>query len=82
MAISNTQYNTISRNYEQKQIHNRNLLESRRQEVYRQIPEMEQVHNSISELSVAKARKLLSGDENALRGPHALARYLEYTQPE
>lgn len=66
MAISNTQYNTIIRNFEQKQIHNRNLLETRRKEVYREIPEMEQIHNSISELSVAKARKLLSGDENAM----------------
>ena len=66
MAISNTQYNTIIRNYEQKQIHNRNILETRRKEVYGKIPEMEQIHNSISELSVAKARKLLSGDENAL----------------
>ena len=66
MAISNTQYNTIIRDFEQKQIHNRNLLETRRKEVYREIPEMEQIHNSISELSVAKARKLLSGDENAL----------------
>lgn len=66
MAISNTQYNTIIRDFEKKQLHNRNLLKSRQEEVYRAIPEMKQIHDSISELSIAKARKLLSGDENAL----------------
>lgn len=66
MAISNTQYNTIIRKFEQKQIHNRDVLEARRRTVYSAIPEMEQIHNSISELGVAKAKKLLSGDENAL----------------
>lgn len=66
MAISNTQYNTIFRNYEQKQIRNREITEERRKTVYQQIPEMETLHNSISQLSVRQARKLLSGDTNAL----------------
>ena len=66
MAISNTQYNAIIRKFEQKQIQNRDIMDARRKTVYRAIPEMEHIHNSISELSVAKAKKLLSGDENAL----------------
>ena len=66
MAINNTQYNAIFRNYEQKQIHNRDIMDKRRQEVYNLIPEMEHLHNSISQLGVAKARKLLNGDEHAL----------------
>lgn len=66
MAISNTQYNAIIRKFEQKRIQNRDIMDARRKTVYRAIPEMEHIHNSISELSVAKAKKLLSGDENAL----------------
>lgn len=66
MAISNTQYNAVIRNYEQKQIQSRDIMDKRRQTVYNLIPEMEDLHNSISQLGVSKARKLLSGDENAL----------------
>ena len=66
MGINNTQYNAIFRNYEQKQIHNRDLLDKRRRNVYNLIPEMEHLHNSISKLGLIQARKLLNGDENAL----------------
>lgn len=66
MAINNAQYDAIFRNYEQKQIHNRDLMDKRRKTVYNLIPELENIHNSISQLGVSKARKLLSGDENAL----------------
>ena len=66
MAINNTQYNTIFRNYEQKQIHSRNSLVERQRVAYDAIPELERVHNQISELSVSQARKLINGDENAL----------------
>ena len=66
MAISNTQYNTIIRKFEQKQIQNRDIMDKRRKTVYNLIPEMENLHNSISQLGVSQARKLLSGDENAL----------------
>ena len=66
MGINNTQYDAIFRNYEQKQIHNRDLLDKRRRNVYNLIPEMEHLHNSISKLGLIQARKLLNGDENAL----------------
>ena len=66
MGINNTQYDAIFRNYEQKQIHNRDLLDKRRRNVYNLIPEMENLHNSISKLGLSQARKLLNGDENAL----------------
>ncbi len=66
MAITNAQYDAIFRSYEQKQIQNRDRLNKRRQLVYAQIPEMETIHNQISQLGVAQARKLLSGDESAL----------------
>ena len=66
MAINNAQYDAIFRNFEQKQVHNRDLLDKRRKTVYNLIPELEKIHNSISLLSVSQARKLLSGDDNAL----------------
>lgn len=67
MAINNSQYDAIFRNYEKTQIENRDLLDKRRQNVYNLIPEMEHIHNSISMLGVNQARKLLNGDENALQ---------------
>lgn len=66
MALNNSQYDTIIRTYEQKQLHNRNILDKRRENVYSQLPELQKIHQSISELSVRQARKLLEGDDNAL----------------
>ncbi len=66
MAINNAQYDAIFRSFEQKQVHNRDLLDKRRKTVYNLIPEMEKIHNTISLLSVNQARKLLNGDESAL----------------
>ena len=66
MAINNAQYDAIFRNYAQKQVHNRDIVDKRRKTVYNLIPELENIHNSISLLSVTQARKLLNGDENAL----------------
>ena len=66
MALNNSQYDTIFRIYEQKQVHNRDLLDKRYQTVYNHIPEIREIHDSISKLSISQARKLLAGDENAL----------------
>ena len=65
MALNNSQYDTILRSYEQKQVHNRDVLDKRRKTVYNLIPEMKEIHDSISLLSVNQARKLLNGDEAA-----------------
>ena len=66
MALNNSQYDTILRTYEQKQVHNRDVLDKRRKTVYNLVPEMKDIHDSISLLSVNQARKLLNGDEAAL----------------
>lgn len=66
MALNNSQYDTIIRTYEQKQLHNRNVADKRRENAYKQLPKLRELHQSISELSVKQARKLLEGDENAL----------------
>ena len=67
MALNNAQYNTIIRTYEKKQLHTRDVLDKHYQEVYHALPEYKQILSSISELSVQQARKLLEGDENALK---------------
>ena len=66
MALNNSQYDTIVRAYEQKQLHTRNVMDKRYDTVYKQLPELKEVHQSISRLSVKQARKLLEGDETAL----------------
>ena len=66
MALNNSQYDTILRTYEQKQLHNRNILDKRQQNVYNKVPEVVFINEQISSLSVKQARKLLEGDANAL----------------
>lgn len=56
----------IMRTYEQKQLHNRNILDKRYETVYKQLPELLDIRRKISNLSVMQARKLLDGDEQAL----------------
>lgn len=67
MALNNSQYDTIIRAYEQKQLQTRNALDKRYEMVYNQIPEYKAVQQDISELSVRQARKLLEGDQSALQ---------------
>lgn len=66
MALTNAQYDSIMRSYEQTQFRNRQILASRREEVYEAIPEYQEVENSISSLCVAQGKKMLMGDEKAL----------------
>ena len=66
MALNNSQYDTILRTYEQKQLHSRNTLDKRQKSVYNEIPEIVEINRQISNLSVKQGRKLLEGDENAL----------------
>ena len=66
MALSNSQYDTIIRSYEDRQNQNRHLLSQRTAYVYRQIAGYRQLCESIAAVSVAQGKKLLEGDENAL----------------
>ena len=67
MALNNSQYDTIIRTYEQKQLHNRAVMDKRYETAYAKLPELKKIHQAISELSVKQARKLLEGDDNALQ---------------
>ena len=66
MALTNAQYDSIMRSYEQTQFRNRQIMASRREEVYKSIPEYKEIEQSISTLCVAQGKKMLMGDEKAL----------------
>lgn len=66
MALTKTQYDIIKRSYEEKQTRNMRLLMQRRQQIYAQLPEYQELDASVGATSVAHARLLLDGDEAAL----------------
>lgn len=66
MALTNSQYDTILRIYEERQLHNHHLLDSRFQEIYEKIPEYKKLEAMISSTSVAQGKKMLAGDTLAL----------------
>ena len=62
MPLQNFQYEIIMREYSRRQTRNRQILEERRQDVYRQIPRLAEIDKEVAALSAAKARALLLGD--------------------
>ena len=66
MALKNSQYYAIMRNYEQIRLKNHDLQNARYEEVCAKIPEFKSLDESISILSVQYGKKLLNGDESAL----------------
>jgi len=54
------------KDYEQTRDRNRHLTEQRRREVYTKLPEYGRLDESVGELSVAQAKLLLNGDDEAL----------------
>ena len=66
MALSNSQYDAIMREYGKQQIENRHLQEERRAQVYKAGPAVRELEAEIAGRSVACARKLLEGDQSAL----------------
>lgn len=66
MPLSNSQYESIIRNYDKKQLANRHRLEERTDEVYVAIPAYQEIENTISSIAVSQGKKLLDGDADAL----------------
>ena len=61
MALQNSQYDRIMREYNQRQTDNRRLLEERRQEVYARFPEMVSLDAEIASVSAQAVRQALTG---------------------
>lgn len=70
MALTNSQYNAIMRDYNNKQAHSRYILDTRTAEIYTTVPEYRECIDRISTLSVDAAKFALSGDSSALTNLH------------
>lgn len=66
MALSNSQYNAIMHDYEERQTKNRHLLEERTAYVKEHVEGYRELCDSVSSLSVSYGKKLLDGDETAM----------------
>lgn len=66
MALKNSQYYSIMREYEQKQLKSHDIQMARYEEVYTKLPEFKSLDESISILSVQYGKKLLNGESGAL----------------
>lgn len=66
MALSNSQYDQLMRTYEQRQLDNEHHLQRRFEIAYAQLPQLKELDDAISSLSISRARLLLEGDESAL----------------
>ena len=56
MALSNSQYDQLMRDYEQLQLDNEHELRLRFDEVYAKIPKLRTIDDTISSLSVEKSK--------------------------
>jgi len=63
LALKNSQYQAIMRQYEQKQFRSHDILTRHYEEVYRKLPEFKSLDESVSALSVQYGKKLLNGEE-------------------
>lgn len=66
MALTNSQYETITKGYAQTRDENRHLLDARRVEIYTSVPGYRELDESVGEYSAAAARQMLEGDRDAL----------------
>ncbi len=66
MPLSNSQYDTIIREYNAKQIKNQHMVDDRLKEVYDKDARLQEIDDAISSFSLLQARKLLNGDTKAL----------------
>ncbi len=65
MALTNSQYESVMRDYERIRDNSRHLQETRKQEIYEKIPEYLRLEDSVSTLSVSAAKEMLMGDPQA-----------------
>lgn len=59
MPLNNSQYDTLMRMYNQKQLHHKHEQDERIRAVYEQIPRLPEIDQEIASLSLKKARALL-----------------------
>lgn len=65
MSLTNQQYDSIIRTYEEKQNQNNRQLEERIKEIYLECPQYKELDERVATLGAAYARRLLDGDNMA-----------------
>ncbi len=71
MPLSNEQYESIIKSYERTRDRNRHLLDERRLQVYRRIPDYARLDASVGSICVEQGRQILEGSEGVLQKLHA-----------
>ena len=66
MPLTNTQYDIILRDYENRQLKNRHELERKTSYVYDHVPGYRELDDSVATISVLNGKKYLEGDETAM----------------
>ena len=65
MALTNSQYESITREYERVRDKNRHILDARREEIYQKVDGYRELEESVGSLSHAAVRHVLAGDDAA-----------------
>lgn len=65
MPLTNSQYESIIRDYDRLQSEHRYQIQSRKERLYKEVPQIAQIDREIANLSVSYAEKLLDGDASA-----------------
>lgn len=77
MNLTNSQYDTIQREYDTIQLKNRHILSKRREEVYAACPAYEEASHAVSSLSVSYGKRIVAEEpgafENYQKELHALS---------
>ena len=66
MALSNSQYNEIMRDYDQTRLKNLRLLEERKDRIYKDIPALEEIDRQIRSINGGIIRMRLSGYDTGM----------------
>lgn len=66
MALNNSQYSIISRDFDNRRLQNKYRLDERREEIYYKIPAMKALDEQIAHESIKSAKLALTGDMDAL----------------
>lgn len=66
MPLSNAQYDTLMRSYQQQQLQNEHERRKRCEHIYAQIPRIREIDDTIVSLKASQARKQILGDTNGL----------------
>ena len=68
MGLKNYQYDVILRQFDARRLRSKYMLDKRTEEIYNKCPEILDIDNRIAEQSVARAKRAILGDPDALKG--------------